>query len=237
LLKFNYINKNIKIKDNVIIRYGEIPGAEKLTLALKSLSKHITVTNVGHRRVINVHLTRQNRKGKPNYLIELSYFTLGRIFIQLSEELKRYFLEAQPIQFLTLPIDLDEYYYLEFENYHEDKSGILVFNQKAKKIATRSSVNRTAIEKLLVQRKDISKSKSNSFIVYKIENKDLVIIGCITKCTVYEGMQYYSFLSFGHYEKLSDHMRNQTLQILFKYDFRYKNSLQRILRLQKIRIL
>ena len=233
MLKLDCIKKNIEIEDNVIIRYGELPGSEKLTIALKSLSKHITITNIGHRKVINLHFTRQNRKGRPNYLLELSYFTLGRIFIQLIADLERYFLKNQPIKILRLPINSSEYYYLEFENYNEDNSDIVVFNQKEKRIATRSNISIAAIQKLFLKQDDLSKSKSNSFMAYKIVNKDLVTLGCITKYREYEGKQYYSFLSIEEYEKLNHHMRTQTLQILFKYDFKYKNTLQRILRVQK----
>lgn len=233
MLKLDCIKNNIEIEDNVIIRYGELPGSEKLTIALKSLSKHITITNVGHRKVINLHLTRQNRKGRPNYLLELSYFTLGRIFIQLTADLERYFLKNQPIKILTVPINSNEYYYLEFENYNEDNSDIVIFNQKEKRIATRSNINIAAIEKLFLKQDDLSKSKSNSFMVYKIINKDPVTLGCITKYREYEGKQYYSFLSIEEYEKLNHHIRTQTLQILFKYNFKYKNTLQRILRVQK----
>jgi hypothetical protein len=65
----------IALSDSFFLKIGTLEGREKVLFGLTGTGSHISITNIGARRVVNAHITYDDPNCQPDDLCELSYFT------------------------------------------------------------------------------------------------------------------------------------------------------------------
>jgi hypothetical protein len=78
-------DKIIALPDSFFMHTGMIEGRQKISIGITSTSSHLTITNNGPRRVINAHITYEDRTKPAEYFCEMSYFTCKRFLVRMKQ--------------------------------------------------------------------------------------------------------------------------------------------------------